>query len=212
MLDKNKPIPTEQVMGMRRQGLTDNQIIQSLQQQGFNSNEVLDALEFADHTPATQDLSPPTAKLANPMENSPPPLFQNKPEPIPPPMNQPIQNQPPTLQSNEPKRDEEIEELIEAIIEEKWADVEKDIDRLLDWKNGVDEKLTTIKAEIDSMKTSFDELHKAVIGKVGDYDKNILEVGSQLKAMEQVFSKVLPKFTDNVAELSRITERARKFN
>ena len=40
--------------------------------------------------------------------------------------------------------------------------------------------------------------------------KNILEVGTEIKAMEKVFQKVLPTFTSTVNELSRITGNLKK--
>ncbi len=101
----------------------------------------------------------------------------------------------------------DMEELIEAIIDEKWAEVERDIGRIIEWKDSVDERIGSITAQVTDLKTNFEDLHKAILGKVGDYDKNILEVGTQLKAMEEVFSKVLPTFTDNVGELNRITNK-----
>jgi len=57
------------------------------------------------------------------------------------------------------------------------------------------------------MKDQFDELHKAVIGKIGEYDKNILNVGAEVKAMEKVFSNVLPVFVNNVKQLNDITKK-----
>ena len=43
------------------------------------------------------------------------------------------------------------------------------------------------------------------MSKIADYDKNLLSVGTEIKAME-VFQKVLPTLTENVGELSRITK------
>ena len=62
------------------------------------------------------------------------------------------------------------------------------------------------------MKTQFDKLNNAVLGKIQDYDKNITDVGVQLQAMEKVFGKVLPTFVDNVNELNRITDKMRTSN
>jgi hypothetical protein len=59
---------------------------------------------------------------------------------------------------------------------------------------------------VKNLKDDFSGLYKAIIGKVGDYDTNILKVDTELKALEKVFSQVLPTFTANVNELSRITE------
>ena len=45
---------------------------------------------------------------------------------------------------------------------------------------------------------------------MGEYDKHIMEVGSEIKAMEKVFSKVLPTFTENVNELNNITKKIKE--
>ena len=129
---------------------------------------------------------------------------------MPPPMGGVQQSPQQNNSSSAGNTDEDIEELIEAIIDEKWAEVEKDINRVIEWKDGVDEKIGSIQEDIKQLQTDFDDLHKAILGKIGDYDKNILNVGSQLKAMEEVFSKVLPTFTDNVSELSRIADKLKK--
>lgn len=99
------------------------------------------------------------------------------------------------------------EELIEAIIEEKWNELVKDINKVIEWKQKADTKLISMDQQLNDMRAQFDKLHQAVIGKVGDYDKHILEVGTQLQAMEKVFGKVLPAFIDNVNELNIITQR-----
>ena len=101
------------------------------------------------------------------------------------------------------------EELIEAIIEEKWNELVKDINRVIEWKQKADAKLSAMDQRLDDMQAQFDKLHQAIIGKVGDYDKHILDVGTQLQAMEKVFGKVLPEFIDNVNELSIITQRVK---
>ncbi|MGV8171334.1 MAG: hypothetical protein ACP5OA_01415, partial [Candidatus Woesearchaeota archaeon] len=101
------------------------------------------------------------------------------------------------------------EELIEAIIEEKWNDLVKDINKVIEWKQKADAKLIMMDQQVNDMQTQFDKLHQAIIGKVGDYDKHILEVGTQLQAMEKVFGKVLPSFIENVNELNTITQRVK---
>jgi len=225
MFQKNtNDIPIQKVVAMRKQNLSDNQIIQTLQNEGYNSQNVLEALDMADmgkvppdvnsgnipQTPmnnspqSISNLSPPNSPQNN-FQNMPPPNFPQNNFQIQP--NYPPKNMPGPKQDNSKESDSDIEELIEAIIDEKWAQVEKDINRVLEWKESVDEKLGAMQQEIKTIKKNFDDLHKAIIGKIGDYDANILNVGTQLKAMEQVFSKVLPTFTDNVTELNRIADK-----
>ena len=102
---------------------------------------------------------------------------------------------------------EKVEELAEVIIDEKWTEVMKTIKKVTDWQDKTQQTITKIETEFETIKKDFDNLHKAIIGKIGDYDQNILNVGTEIKAMEQVFKKLLPSFTENVGELSRITKK-----
>lgn len=125
------------------------------------------------------------------------PMPKSAPEP------QPSMQQPP----NSATKEISTEEYVEAIIEERWADVEDDIRRIIEWKNKTDQQVVMLSQQFVDLKDRFDKLHAALIGKVEEYDKNILEVGAEIKAMEKVFSKVLPVFTDNVKQLDQITKR-----
>lgn len=120
----------------------------------------------------------------------------------PPPPQQPQQQSAPSQQPFQTTN----EELIEAIIDEKWNDLVKDINKIIEWKNSAEARLSAMSQQITDIKEEFDKLHQAVVGKVGEYDQHILDVGAELKAMEKVFAKVLPVFTENVSELSRITD------
>lgn len=98
------------------------------------------------------------------------------------------------------------EELIEAIIDEKWNELVKDIAKIAEWKAQAESKISAMEQEIKDMRAQFDKLHQGVIGKIGEYDKHILDVGAEIQAMEKVFAKVLPVFTETVSELSRVSD------
>lgn len=98
------------------------------------------------------------------------------------------------------------EELIEAIIDEKWNELVKDINKIIEWKNTTESRVAVLDQQMKDLRSDFDKLQQAVVGKIGDYDKHILDVGAEIKAMEAVFAKVLPVFTQNVSELTRISD------
>lgn len=102
------------------------------------------------------------------------------------------------------------EELIEAIIEEKWQNLLQDLSKLAEWKNTMTQKVTAMDQQVQDLRREFDKVHSVIISKIDDYDKNMSNVGAEVKAMEKVFSKVLPLFTENVAELSKITKELKK--
>ena len=229
-------VPVNPVIAMRSQGLDNNQIIQNLQREGYSSSQIFEAMNQADMAPAASDVS--VGQLEEvPAPGQPMQSAQPFPEPgndtV---VNQPVnpQQQPPgqafsyekhnahdskesfrqPVQSLDlPKFDDrrvEVEELVESVIEEKWNVLVNDINTIIEWKNKVETKINALQQDFNHLKQDFDKLHQAVIGKIGEYDKNILNVGAEVKAMEKVFSKVLPMFTENVGELSRVAEVLRK--
>ena len=181
-----KTAPTEQVLNLRSRGITNDQIIQALQRDGYNSQQIFDALTQAD----MQAGSPREAPM--PTEMPPSPMEQ--------PMMQP---------AYESTSREEIEEVAEAIIDEKWDELVKNINKIIEWKNKVEAQTNRIQQEITDLKAGFANLQKSIIGKIGEYDKTLIDVGTEVRAMEKVFNKILPAFTSNVNELSRIVQKTK---
>ena len=189
----SKPLPTSSpvdlVLQMKQQGYTNNQIVQSLQREGYKSPQIFDAMNQADLRGNV-----PTAVQQPTPEYSPP-------EP------QPVQMPP----SPEPRIDHErIEEVAEAIIEEKWRDLVKDVQRIVEWKDKTEIKITKIETEFKNLKEGFDNLHQGILGRIAEYDKGLSNIGTEIKALEKVFQKILPTLTENVNELSRITQDIKK--
>lgn len=100
----------------------------------------------------------------------------------------------------------QIEDLIEAVIEEKWKEIEANMLKVISWKDKTEQRLAQIEQSIADVKEEFSGLQNAVVGKVGEYDKHVVSIASQLQAMEKAFSQVLPTFIENIQELDRITK------
>ena len=181
----SESLPTDQIIQFRQQGYSDRQIVQYLQGKGFETDRIADAMNQVDQA------------MKGPV----------------PPQQQPAQQAPPQAPQENfaPSSDvERIEEIAEAIIEEKWKDVLKNIDKVTAWKSQIDSKVASMERDVNNLKASFDKLHTAILGKIGEYDQNIVDLGAEIKAMERVFQKLLPTFTENVSELSRITSKLKK--
>jgi len=102
------------------------------------------------------------------------------------------------------------EETVEAIIDEKWNDLLQDLSKITGWKERTEAVIVKMQQEVDDLKNNFDALQKSIMSKISSYDQNIRNVGVDIKAMEQVFQRILPQFTDNVNKLSRITDKISK--
>ncbi|MBR9690063.1 hypothetical protein GOV08_00070 [Candidatus Woesearchaeota archaeon] len=211
MPDYNKPlqgIPTDKVLEMRSAGLSNNQIIQNLQREGFTQTQVFDAMNHAEAKRGVENLPPEAMQgspPSNPMQMQ--PQQQGPPQPDMPPLPEmptpPAQGAPDINQLNSVS----TEDLVEALIDEKWNDLLKDISKIAEWKDKTESKISKMEQGFEDMKKNFDNLHNAVVGKIGEYDKHILDVGAEIEAMEKVFQKVLPTFTENVNELSRVADK-----
>lgn len=244
--------PVEDVVRMRRQGLSNNQIVQALQRNGFQTSQIFDAFNQADlrapspvqgmppqqgtaqrqfgqmgpvsgmgESPESLGLPPDLPSLEEGMGNessitgpqSPEELqgfgqganqgeagagsFGNYQE----------QQQPAGYGGNySPDVSAKVEEISEAIIEEKWQDLMKDFNKVMEWKTGMEQRMAVLEQRFSDLKGAFDSLQKSVVEKVSDYDKSVKDVGSEMKALEQVFQKIIPTMTENVNELSRITK------
>lgn len=229
--------PTDKVIEMRAQGLSNNQIIQILQRDGYDITNIFNAMNQADIKsgvdysslrpghPAAEGFDQATAvpdsggsfmpqQYMQPTQPLQAPAF---PEAHIPPgedvaegtqfQEAPVQQMPSYGPSFETQR---IEELAEAIIDEKWNEIVRSINKIIDWKERVEARVTKIEQQLEDMNKNFEALHKGVLGKITDYDKNLTNVGAEIKAMEKVFQKILPTLTENVAELSRITSSVKK--
>lgn len=181
-------IPISQALQMKERGLTNNQIIQILQQQGYGPQQIYDALAQAE---ARQSIEPYTEEQEMPREELPPgaPLMQEPEYPA------------------QPRYEQSTEEIVESIIEEKWKVVQKEITRMTELKDQINTRMERMEQQLKDLKGDLDGLHKAIIARVGEYDKTLSEVGTEIKAMEKVFKEVLPEMTGNIQELSKLTKK-----
>jgi len=199
-------IPVAQVKTMRAQGITDDKIVETLQRDGYQSSQIFDAMTQADMKPAKDEKSV-TSNFPDISSNVNAPLPEVPEAPLPPPGAQSILPMPKSSGT-----DEVTEELIESIIDEKWSEIEESVSTIVDWKNDTEKKINNIESGLTSLKEQFDKLHQAIIGKVGEYDKNILNVSAEVKAVQKAFSKIIPEFAESVREMTDLVETLRKEN
>lgn len=192
-------LPVQQILDFRQQGYSDNQIVQQLQRQGYAYQQIYDAMSQADLAKLSGSPIPEVQPGMPPPEPAPAPAQESYPQPYP-------QEYP----SYQPSGEEKISEIAEAIINEKWEDLIAEVKKISEWKEKIENQLQKISDDYRHLQDQFAELHRGVIGKISEYDENIRDVGSELKAVEKVFKDVIPSFTENVNELSRITKGLKK--
>ena len=175
--------PVDQVQALKDQGMPNDQIINNLQAQGYDPSSINSAI-------AQAEAGPPAGPMSD-IPGMPPPepemnMFRERPRKEAP--------------------SENVEEIAEAIVEEKWGEFTKELAKFTEWKDKAESRVVKMEQEVHDIKDDVENLHKAIVAKIGEYDKNLLDVGTEIKAMEKVFQKVLPELTGSVSELSRITK------
>ncbi|MEK6808031.1 MAG: hypothetical protein AABX75_03300 [Nanoarchaeota archaeon] len=188
------PSAPDAVAQMRAQGMQNQDIVNSMRAQGYPSTDILSGMQ------------------AQQMRQAPPPPIQY---PALPPM--PAAPPPPTRPVIGPSKEdvvtlltEDIQQIAESIIEEKWAKAKKDLVDVDKFKEDVDDKLSKIEESIAGLQQRMDGLEKSIFGKVEEYGKGMSDVSTELKAMQRVFSTVMPTFTSNIKEMQGLLESARK--
>lgn len=104
---------------------------------------------------------------------------------------------------------EMIDETVEKLIEEKWDKVVTNVEKVVAWKGTMENQMNLMKDDLGVIKDNFEKIEKKLMAKISDYDRDILDIGSEIKALEKVFQKITPTLVNNVNELSKITESLR---
>ena len=193
--------PLQMVLQMRQQGMPDNHVVLALQKQGFNTQQIFDAVSQADVG-------------AIPAGALPPEPGQEYEQQYPQESYAPQQQAPQQAPAQEYARAEQpsasvdlrINEVAEAIINEKWEEVFGEIQKVISWKEKVETDMQKMRDDIAGIKDEFNALRQGILGKIGEYDEHMRDVGSEVKAVHKVFQDVIPQFTENVAEISRVAK------
>jgi len=213
------------IQNMKARGISQNSIIENLRQQGFSNRDIYQNLQNLEIQPAndpqySQEVQPPEG-----MElDAPSPEDSNTED------QQGFMSQPEDFESQSPSYPqysqqnlgqptripeqrqtmEQIEEIAESIINEKWDELMADVGDITIWKEKTTDEIEAIKQEVIRLRNSFENLQAGVIGRVNEYNKNIGNVSAEMKALNQVFQKIIEPLTQNVKELGRITESMKK--
>ncbi|MBU2590192.1 MAG: hypothetical protein KKA65_00860 [Nanoarchaeota archaeon] len=105
---------------------------------------------------------------------------------------------------------DEMQSIVEEIIDEKWRDLVTSIGDVSSWKSQFSDDLEGTKQEVLRLQSRFDAVQAALTGKVSDYESAMRGLSQEMKALEQVFGKILEPLTSNIKELKRITEDMRE--
>jgi len=210
------------IQNLKSKGLPQSSIINNLKQQGFSNRDIYQNIQDSEMQPAndqySEDVQEPGGmnfEAPSPEEND-QQDFMSQPEDF--------ESESPSFSQQGPQQKmgqpsqispqrqtiEQIEEIAESIIDEKWDELMADVGDITIWKEKTTDEIEAIKQEVIRLRNSFENLQVGVIGKVNEYNKNIGNVSAEMKALTQLFQKIIEPLTSNVKELGRITQAMKK--
>ncbi len=182
------------VSSMLNNGMSQQDIIDSLRQQGYDSTAIKNALLNA--------FKSNTGKQAVQQ-----PVQQTQQEPI-----QRIQNiQQPSIQESNQNYEssntmsnqnlESIQQILEQIINEKWKNSATELNSLRSSVNINTNSIENIKDNLEKLNQRIDSIQNTMVGKTEEYNKTISDVNVELQAFEKVIDRLIPAISDSIKEL-----------
>mgnify|MGYP001577448311 CR=1 FL=1 len=194
--------------------------IEDLKKKGYNYQQISQAIEQSKMKSASEipfndqssDIDFPTPPMPSGMdiEEESPPMPPPRMATIPMQETNKIQLQQSQFQPSNRENIERMQELAESIVQEKWEDLVRNIGDINIFKEKVRTDIISIKQEIIRTHERFDNLEKALLSRVTEYNKNIGVIGSEMKALEKVMEKIIEPMTDNIKELQKIANDLKK--
>jgi chromosome segregation ATPase len=191
---KKKDEDVPDVSSMLSNGMSQQDIIDSLRQQGYDSTTIKNALVNA-------------LKTQHAKPNQQPQDIPHQTESMQPQMTQPVLQQP--VQQNNDSRPqnmngsnmESIQQILEQIIEEKWKNSATELNSLRSSLNINENSIEMIKDQIEKLDQRIDNIQNTMIGKTEEYNKTISDVNVELQAFEKVIDRLVPAISDSIKEL-----------
>ncbi len=155
-----------------------------MKQAGYSENEIIQALREQGYSPQEIQDSLAQAEQRGEVE----PYY-----PPPPPPGSPL----PSIGGGD------MEENVSAVVEDRLRTTSRDLQELKLGKDKLTSRVDRLEQSVDDLKKQVMGLNRAMLGKVEEYEKSLLDVGTELKAMQKVFKDSLPELTNAISELTR---------
>ncbi len=193
----------DQVMQMRNQGISENEIVNILREQDVSPKEINNALSQAQiknavageeeslHSLPKEDFYAPPKPMQQeyiPQQDQQSQQEYYQPETYP---EYPYQNtsyQPGAIESTD--SDTTIE-IAEQVFSEKIKEIQKKLDSMEEFKTLAQTKIELISERLKRIETIIDKLQITILEKVGSYGKNLENTQNELSMIQDSFRKIM---------------------
>ncbi len=188
----------ERVKEMQRQGIPDEAIAQRLAEEGVSPREINDSM-FQSKVKSAVAPSPPGAEEMTGsimQQEQPQQMQQQGQEQYQEQYAQAQQAYAPEQYQYQQPSSEMTTEIVDSLISEKLGDMSKKLLILDEARKSSEVKLSSINERLKKVENIIDELHAAIIKRMGEYGENIKGISSEIRGMQDNFSKVINPLVD----------------
>ena len=183
------------VSSMLNNGMSQQDIIDSLRQQGYDSTAIKNALLNAFKSNAGKQT---TQQPAQQTQNEPVQRVQNIQQPSIQENRQSYENNNNTISN---QNLESIQQILEQIINEKWKNSAEELNSLRSSVNINTNSIENIKDNLEKLSQRIDNIQNTMVGKTEEYNRTISDVNIELQAFEKVIDRLIPAISDSIKEL-----------
>ncbi len=101
---------------------------------------------------------------------------------------------------------EMVGEIVDQAVSEKLSSLNKSISSLASLKDDFEAQVKEMDSRIKKLEENMEKLQHAIIGKIGEYGKDIKNVHTEMGAMQESFSKMLNPLMDKTRGRKRLEE------
>ncbi len=101
----------------------------------------------------------------------------------------------------------EIEEVVEAVVEEKWKQLEFRIDTVEKRFDAVNERLHDIDLQMRTIKESGNVASGGIEGKLDQYHDNLDQIDARIGSIEKAFKETLPSMIESVRSVNESLQK-----
>ncbi|MDP3026522.1 MAG: hypothetical protein Q8N63_02350 [Nanoarchaeota archaeon] len=99
---------------------------------------------------------------------------------------------------------ETVNEIADQIVEEKTAQIKKQIESFIKFREEIALDVEKMNERLLKTENTLNELQMAIIGKIGEYGRDIQNIAKEMHATQDSFSKILNPLTDNIRQMQKI--------
>lgn len=93
---------------------------------------------------------------------------------------------------------ESFSEIAEQVFDQKIVKIKSELSKLDDFRADTDGKLSLIRERLKRIESIIDTLQDSIIKKIGEYGQNIQDLGSDLRATQDSFSKMVTPLSSKI--------------